>query len=105
MLDFYFIKDSDNAEDHSMHQADFAGGLKPAQFRLLQKLEYFQPQYKFNKDFRLYSEDIREGFMLMQKTATQIMDYPLKTKNAISPWYKMLRRALEEKCGLIAFAD
>jgi hypothetical protein len=105
MLDFYFIKDSDNAEDHSMHKDEFVGGLKPGQFKLLQKLEYFQPQLRFNKDFRLYSEDIRESFMQMQKTAGEILNYPQKTKTAISPWYKMLRRAMDEKCGLIAFAD
>lgn len=105
MLDFYFIKDSDNTEDHSMHRDDFVGGLKPAQFKLLQKLEYFDPKLRFNKDFRLYSEDIRESFMQMQQTVAEIMEYPVQKKTAISPWYKMLRRAMDEKCGLIAFAD
>lgn len=98
MLDFYFISDDQSKPNNGPSVLDFAGDLDDKTFSNLQKKGIIDNRFDYYSDFRwseLLLKQIRERIDLKQ----------MQTDTDVVKLLRLIDAALNQKSGLIAYAD
>ena len=94
MLDFFLIRD-EQPKQYSLTQEEYAGGIKMLEFEQAQNARIIESQLDFFKDFRWSSAQVKQKLLLIQATKSE----------HFGALQKILQRAIEVNCGVIAFGD
>ncbi|MGY3087066.1 hypothetical protein ACVWYF_000092 [Hymenobacter sp. UYAg731] len=94
MLDFYLIKDEE-PNSYSFTQEEYAGGIRMLEFEQAQYARIIEPHLDFFKDFRWSSEQAKQKLQHVQATKSE----------QFAALQKILQRAIEMNCGVMAVAD
>ena len=94
MLDFYLIKDDVKDSDHGISELDYLGAIDYSEFQQLQNEKVIEDQHDYFKDFRWVNEQVTAKINQLEQIKAE--GYKL---------IDILRKAKEQNCGVIAFAD
>jgi hypothetical protein len=94
MLDFFFISD-EQPSDFALTQAEYAGGITMREFEQAQHAHIIEYNFDFFDDFRWSNVQVKQKLSQLQNSKSEQFD----------ALQKLLQRAVELNCGLIAFGD
>ncbi|MDO7852366.1 hypothetical protein [Hymenobacter convexus] len=94
MLDFFLIRDEEPSS-YSFAQDEYAGGIRMLEFEQAQYTHIIENHLEFYKDFRWSSAQVKHKLQLVQATKSE----------QFAALQRILQRAVEMNCGVMAVAD
>ncbi|RZL12972.1 MAG: hypothetical protein EOO62_09560 [Hymenobacter sp.] len=94
MLDFFFIGD-EKPSDFALTQAEYAGGITMREFEQAQHARVIEYGFNFFDDFRWSNAQAKQKLAQLQSAKSEQFEV----------LQRLLQRAVELNCGVIAFSD
>lgn len=99
MLDFYLIRDDQATPDYpELGSLEQVGGLDEKCFKMLKDKGVIPGNFDYYTDFRWDTSSSK-------RILEHIQEGELKTNSCVENLVRLLERAAQHKCGLIAYSD